>query len=371
MHQVHAQSTFTRAFGGEPHVVAAAPGRVNLIGEHTDYHQGFVLPMLVPQQTVVTVRRRADYVVRVSSAGMTPPLDDYVIGEERPRSSWIDYVQGVTWLLERSGRMLSGFDATIESTLPPGGGVASSAALSVALLRAMSALHHLDLGAVEIAHLAHRVETDFVCVPVGIMDQMACSVCRPNEALFLDTRSLAFERLPWPAEIELIVIHSGLTHSHARGEYATRRRESFAAASLLQVRWLRDATEAALNRTSMPDVLTRRARHVITENQRVVDAVAALRRVDAARLGALLNQSHSSLRSDYEVTTPEVDELVAIGQRDPDVYGARMTGGGFGGCVVMLAFPGRARAAAERIVGEYADTIGRTASILVPMDNPT
>ena len=252
MHEVTDPASFTCRFGGEPQVAAAAPGRVNLIGEHTDYHQGFVLPVPIPQRTVVTLRRRADYLARVVSTAMTPSTDDYAIGEESPRSAWIDYVQGATWVLERSGCLLTGFDATIESTLPPGGGVSSSAALSVALLRALSALNHLKLSAVEIAHLAHKVETDFVGVPVGIMDQMACSVGHANEALFLDTRSLAFERLSWPPAIELIVIHSGTSHAHARGEYTARRRESFSAASLLGVRWLRDASEAKLSRTLMP-----------------------------------------------------------------------------------------------------------------------
>ena len=369
MHQVIAPASFECRFGGEPQVAAAAPGRVNLIGEHTDYHQGFVLPMPIPQHTVVTLRRRADYLARVVSTAMDPSTDDYIIGEESPRSAWVDYVQGATWVLERSGCLLTGFDATIESTLPPGGGVSSSAALSVALLRALSALNHLKLSAVEIAHLAHRVETDFVGAPVGIMDQMACSVGHTNEALFLDTRSLAFERLPWPPAIELIVIHSGLSHAHARGEYTTRRRESFSAASLLGVRWLRDASEAKLSRTSLPEELKRRARHVITENRRVVDAVDALRHVDAPRLGALFNESHTSMRDDYEISVPEVDALVAIGQADADVYGARLTGGGFGGCVVMLAATGRAQAAADRIVAEYRNTVGRTGSVLVPLSH--
>jgi galactokinase len=368
MHEVSDPASFACRFGGEPQIAAAAPGRVNLIGEHTDYHQGFVLPMSLPQRTVVTLRRRADYMARVVSTAMIPSSEDYIIGDESPRSAWIDYVQGATWVLERSGRLLTGFDATIESTLPPGGGVSSSAALTVALLRALSAINHLKVGPVEIAHLAHQIETDFVGAPVGIMDQMACSLCRANEALFLDTRSLSFERLAWPANIEVMVIHSGLSHSHAGGDYARRRRESFSAAGLLGVRWLRDATEAKLARTSLPDVMKRRARHVITENQRVLAAVDALRQADARRLGALLNESHASMRDDYEISVPEIDALVALGQADPDVYGARLTGGGFGGCVVMLAAAGQARAAANRIVATYRRNVGRAGAVLVPVN---
>ena len=369
MAEVHASTGFARMFGGEPQVVAAAPGRVNLIGEHTDYHQGFVLPMPLPQHTVVTLRRRGDYVVRVSSAAMPQPPEEFVIGDEIPRCGWIDYVQGVTWVLERSGRLLTGFDAAIESTVPVGGGVSSSAALTVSFLRALSALNRLGLTALEIAQLAHKVETDFVGAPVGMMDQMACSVSHANEAMFLDTRTLKFERLPWPSAIELIVIHSGLSHSHAKGEYAARRRESFAAAASLGVHWLRDATEESLSRVSMPDTLRRRARHVVTENQRVLAAREALRQTDAIRLGTLFNESHASMRDDYQVSVPEVDGLVAIGQEDPDIYGSRLTGGGFGGCVVMLAAEGRANDAAARITEKYASAFGRRASILVPTDH--
>ena len=369
MGELHASNGFARMFGGEPQVIAAAPGRVNLIGEHTDYHQGFVLPMPLPQHTVVTMRRRGDYVVRVSSAAMPQPPEEFVIGDESPRGAWIDYVQGVTWVLERSGRLLTGFDAAIESTVPPGGGVSSSAALTVSFLRALSALNHLGLTAMEIAQLAHKVETDFVGVPVGMMDQMVCSVSHANEAMFLDTRTLKFERLPWPPAIELIVIHSGLSHAHAKGEYSARRRESFAAAALLGVRWLRDASEESLSRASMPDTLKRRARHVVTENQRALAAREALRQTDAARLGELFNASHASMRDDYQVSVPEVDGLVAIGQAEPGIYGARLTGGGFGGCVVMLAAEGRAKDAAARITEQYESAFGRRAVTLVPTDH--
>jgi galactokinase len=368
MPDIRNRSAFARIFGVDAEVNATASGRVNLIGEHTDYHQGFVLPMPVPQQTTVSLHGRSDYVVRAFSDAMKPPVDQYILGREELRSRWIDYVQGVTSVLAHSGLALAGFDVAVESTIPPGGGVSSSAALSVALLRGLASLNHFDLTDVDVAHLAHRVETDFVGVPVGIMDQMACSVGRENEALFLDARSLAFERIPWPAAIELIVIHSGLPHTHAGGEYIARRRESFAAADLLGVGWLRDTTEASLATTAMPEVLKRRARHVITENQRVLRAAEALRGADAPGLGALFNASHASMRDDYEASAPEIDGLVALGLEDPDIYGARLTGGGFGGSVLMLARQGRGRAAAERIVAKYRDSVGRGGSILMPAD---
>ena len=349
-----------------PQVMAAAHGRVNLIGEHTDYHQGFVLPMPIPQRTIVTVRRRTDYLVRASSTAVVPMVAEYELGDEARGEGWLDYVQGVTYMLARTGRSVSGFDLTIESAVPPGAGVSSSAALTVALLRALRIMCRLEIGDLEVAQLAQKVETDFIGAPIGIMDQMSCSLGHPGEALFIDTRSLHYERLPWPNLISPIVISSGITHAHAGGEYAIRRRESFAAAALLGVRWLRDAKGEALQRTQLPDPLDRRAKHVITENQRVLDAVDALRNRDPERLGELFNDSHRSMRDDYETSTPEVDALVSIAQADDDIYGARLTGGGFGGSVVMLAHAGRARAAAERIAAEYSKTVGVPGTVLVP-----
>ena len=366
MTDLRAQSHFAHLASGAVGITAAAFGRVNLIGEHTDYHQGFVLPMPVPRRTVVTVRRHPGYAVRARSANVVPAVAEYELGEESRVGSWIDYVQGVTYIVAKSGRGLAGFDVSIDSNLPPGGGVSSSAALTVALLRALRAMYRFELGDIEIAHLAQKVETEFIGAPIGIMDQMACSVGRPDEALFLDTRSLHFERIPWPSHIGIVVINSGLAHAHAGGQYATRRRESFAAAALLNVRWLRDAKAASLDRANLPELLRRRARHVVTENQRVLDAVEALRACDPDRLGELFNASHESMKSDYEVSTPAIDTLVGIGQADDDIYGARLTGGGFGGSVLMLAHAGRARCAAERIVEEYRKKTGLPGSVMVP-----
>lgn len=357
---------FIQTFGREPDIVAAAPGRVNVIGEHTDYHQGFVLPMPLAQRTTVSVGRRNDHRVRAVSAAMQPEIDEYQLGEEARGAGWIDYLQGVTAALAQQGCPLTGLNVSIESALPPGGGVSSSAALTVALLRGLTTMFDRPLTPTATARLAHRVETGFIGVPVGFMDQMVCSVGRPNEALFLDTRTLAFERLPWPAAIEPLVINSGITHAHVGGQYASRRRESFAAASLLGVRWLRDATLEMLGRKAMPDRLARRARHVISENQRVLDAVDALKAGDVRDLGTLLNESHASMRDDYETTTAEIDELVALGQADPDVYGARLTGGGFGGCVLLLADAGRSRAVADRILPAYRHRTGVKGSLLPP-----
>jgi len=367
MADVQAETYFSRSFGREPTAVASAPGRVNLIGEHTDYHQGFVLPMPIPQRTVVSVRRRADYQVVVASANASPQTDSFTLGEETSGRGWLDYIQGATCVLMRSGSSITGFDAGIESTVPAGGGVSSSAALLVAMLRALRSAFGLVLPDLEVAKLAQRAETEFVGAPVGIMDPMACSLGHADEALFIDTRSLAYERIPWPSNLELIVIDSGLSHAHAGGEYVIRRRESFSAAASIGVRWLRDATPASLAGKDLSDLGARRARHVITENARVLEAVEALRNGDPVRLGALFNQSHASMRDDYQVSAPAIDILVELGQHDNDIYGARLTGGGFGGAVVMLARSGTAAAAGQRIAEGYRNRVGLPAAVLVPV----
>jgi len=276
-------------------------------------------------------------------------------------------VQGVTAMLARRGVDLPGFDVSITSDVPLGAGVSSSAALEVSLLRGLRELLQLPVDDLELAKIARSVETDFVGAPIGIMDQVASSLGRDGEALFLDTRTLDVMRVPLPSSIELVVIDSGITHAHAGGEYAIRRRESFEAAHRLGVEYLRDIDVASLPRiAALPPVLARRARHIVTENQRVLEAVDALRGGDAVRLGALFAASHASMRDDYETSTPEIDTLVAIGEQHPDIYGARLTGGGFGGSVVLLAKSGRGASAAGVIRDTYSRSTGREATVLVP-----
>jgi galactokinase len=349
-------------------VRAAAPGRVNLIGEHTDYNGGFVLPTVIPQQTVVELRPHAEPTVNVHSTSQSAPAA-YVLGEERQRGDWLDYVQGVTWALRRAGFALnSGFDLAITSDIPLGAGLSSSAALEVALLRALrEAYVWPDLDDVKLALLGQVAENDFVGARCGIMDQMAASLADGGTALFLDTRSLTFRRVPLPTDAELVVVHSGVTHGIAGGEYNTRRAECEAAAEQLGVAQLRDLSSADLPRIDrLPEPLARRARHVVTEDERVLDAVAALDRSDLTRLGALFDQSHASMRDDFEVSVSDVDLLVELAQADSSIFGARMTGGGFGGSVVMLARAGEGRSAGERILQTYAERSGRTPQLLVP-----
>jgi galactokinase len=350
--------------------VADAPGRVNLIGEHTDYHEGFVLPAVIPQRTRVTLTPRSDSVVHARSDAV-PRSDavlEYTIGGEAPGRGWLDYVQGVTSILARHDLPVGGFDLHIESSIPIGAGVSSSAALEVSLLRALRIMFHLPIDDLRLAQLARQSETDFVGAPVGVMDQMASSLGRDGEALFIDTRTRHSIRVPIPPAIGLIVIDSGIAHAHAGGEYRRRRDESFKAAELLGVATLRDIDVTAMARVdALPPLLARRARHVVSENARVLAAVEALRAVDTAALAALFAASHASMRDDYEITTPAIDALVSIGLAHPDVYGARMTGGGFGGSVVMLARAGTTKEAASFVCHDYAVATGNEGRVLVPV----
>jgi galactokinase len=363
-------STFENVFGAPAEVTASAPGRVNIIGEHTDYHEGFVLPTALPQRTVVQARGRDDRMVRVWSAGVSPGApESYTLGSEARGRGWLDYVQGVTASLAARGYTIGGADLRVESNVPIGGGVSSSAALEIAVLRALRELASLAIDDVAIARVAQAAEVEFVGAPVGIMDQMACSIAVEREALWLDTRTLSFERIPFPAGAALIVIDSGVPHQHAGGEYATRRRESGDAAAALGVKFLRDLSLTDLPRIAkLPPMLARRARHIVSENDRVTRMVDALRTGTLDTAGLLLDASHASLRDDYQVSTPDVDALVAIGQAHPAVFGARMTGGGFGGAVVMLARHEDAAAAAASIAFDHERVSSRRARILVPSE---
>ncbi|NUQ79562.1 MAG: galactokinase [Polyangiaceae bacterium] len=360
--------SFRSLFGRDPDVTASAPGRVNLIGEHTDYNGGFVLPAPIPQATFVMLGRRLDRTIRACSENIkNAAIYEYELGSEAKGGGFLDYVMGVTQALSRAGFVIGGADILVRSDVPLGAGLSSSAALEVSLLRAFRAAFSLDLGDIQIALLSQRAENDLVGAPVGIMDPMASSLAVPGTALFLDTRSLEKRLLPMPRGADLIVVSSGVTHDHAAGDYKTRRAECERAAALLNVSLLREVLSADLGRIeALPHPLKQRARHVVTENDRVLAAVSAMEAEDITRLGQLFYASHQSMRDDFEVSIAEIDALVDIARGDPDIFGARLTGGGFGGSVVMLAKRGAAAAAASRIAALYSQKTGKTPSILVP-----
>jgi galactokinase len=346
--------------------ICFAPARVNLIGEHTDYCEGLVLPLPLLLQTRVELGRRSDRNV-VARTSLEKGPRAYRLGDEQAGKGWLDYVQGVTVVLHRAGYAIGGVDLEVASNIPAGGGLASSAALCVSLLRALREAFRLSLDDVGLARLARASETDFVGAPVGLMDPLAASVGKPGAALFIDTRSLAMEHLPLPPGVEVGVLHSGISHRNAGGTYAQRRSEAESAARGLGVPALRDVTEADLDRLALlPPPLDRRARHVVTENARVLAFVASLRKGESASLGALLAASHRSLRDDYQVSLPDVDALVAMAQAEPDVLGARMTGGGCGGAVLFLAKRGRALEVGTALARRYRAETGRPGELLVP-----
>ena len=360
--------TFEQLFGAPPLVCASAPGRVNLIGEHTDYNGGFVLPTVIPQRTTVELAPRKGGAVRAFSldVGKSVPFE-YIVGTESRRGRWTDYLQGITWVLGQEGLVVGGADIRIASTVPLGSGLSSSAALEIALLRAFREAFMLPLDDVQMALLGQRAENDFVGAPVGVMDQMACTLASDGEALFLDTRSLEWKVVPMPASAELVVFNSGIVHNHSKGDYRTRRAECEEAAKQLVVGQLRELDLPDVPRVmELAEPLGRRARHVITEDARVLDAVRALETGDPETLGALFYASHDSMRDDYEVSVPEIDLIVELARAMPEVFGARLTGGGFGGSVVMLARPGTAGDVAQKVSAAYTAKTGRSGAVLVP-----
>ena len=341
-------------------VVASAPGRVNLIGEHTDYNGGFVLPVVLPRRVVVELVPRDDKLVRAHSDALGEA--GYPLGVEERGRGWIDRVQAITFVLARDGRAIGGFDAHIRSDVPIGAGLASSAAFAVALLRALRDTYALPLDDRGIAILAQRADHEFVGVRSGIMDQLVASLGRDGMPLLIDTRDLTVTEVALPQGAELVVIDSGVAHDNLSGAYNARRHDCEDAAQRLGVQNLR---EIGTPRPELPAPLDRRVRHVVTENARVLRTVDALRADDLESVGALLDASHASLRDDYEVSSPELDLLVGIAQAQPEILGARLTGAGFGGSIVALARRDGA-GAARRIATEYSQRSGRRATVILP-----
>lgn len=368
------QPSFVSLFRHDPEASAAAPGRVNLIGDHTDYNGGYVLPMILPHGTHVEGAVRPDLSVHVWSGNVDrwEARREFRLGSEKRGQGWLDYVQGVAVCLRAAGHTIPGMDLRINSELPLGAGLSSSASLLIALFRVMRDLLQVILSDRDIALLAHRAETDFVGAPVGIMDQMVCALGKPSAGFFLDTAKLSFEHVPLPTTAEWVVIHSGVHHSHASGSYHERRTECEAANAALGVHWLRDLeggsqAEALSRINALPFPLNARARHVVMENERVLSGVAMLRQGNMRDFGTLMNTSHASLSDDFAVSVPETDLLVNLAQAEETVYGARLTGGGFGGSVVIAVKAGMGREVAHSVSDKYHRLSGRRGAVLLPL----
>jgi galactokinase len=361
---------FTRCFGHSPRWVVAAPGRVNLIGEHTDYNEGFALPMAIDRRIVIAadsntrreVTLHSETTGETASFGLHPKI-------ERGEPGWSNYVRGVIAGFQKLKKKVPGFDAVIESTLPYGGGLASSAALEVATATLLEAITGQTLDPIAKALLCQRAEHDFAGVPCGIMDQFTSILARENHALLLDCRSRTTTPVAMTnPEVTVLIVNTNIRHRLAESEYAKRRSQCEAAARVLKVAALRDATPAALNKAQkqMEPVVFRRARHVITENERTLQMARAIQVSDWPAIGQLMYSSHASLRDDYEVSCPELDTVVEAAQAmgaAAGVIGCRMTGGGFGGCAVSLVKTDQVQRITRALDAAYEKKTGRQTTI--------
>jgi galactokinase len=370
------QQTVREAFAaryGEPApVVVRAPGRVNLIGEHTDYNDGFVLPMAIDRAVWIALRPRRDRQIHVHSLDLDA-VERFDLADLRHTDSgWIEYLKGVAWALGEAGYALQGWEGVMAGDVPRGAGLSSSAAIELATARAFHAVSGFDwdapaeAGAFHVvsgfdwdapamARAGQRAENDWVGVNCGIMDQMISAAGQAGHALLIDCRSLGAQAVPLPAGTAVVILDTATRRGLVESAYNERRAQCEAAARYFGVRALRDVSveQFAAQAAGLDDVTLRRARHVITENARTLAAADAMRRGDAAGLGRLMDASHTSLRDDFEVTNDALNVMVACAQQAPGCYGARMTGAGFGGCAVALVDAERATVFAEAVADRY------------------
>jgi galactokinase len=348
------------ALSGPPDAIADAPGRVNLLGEHTDYNDGFVLPVAITQRTRVAMRRNGSEAFRLHAAELGQSVAFSF--DAPPTEHFATYVYGCLALARAERADVPGLDIEVTSEVPMGVGLSSSAALEVATLRCLRRLLDLPFDDVQVAQLAQRAEIEFAGVRCGIMDQMASSLAGTDRALLIDTRSLERRDVPLPAGSAVLVLDSGVPRTLAGSGYNQRRGECEAAARMLGLQSLRDVRREG-DLAVLPPLLLRRARHVFTENARVLQAAECS---DATQFGKLMNESHFSLRDDYEVSTPELDLLVRWLQAEEGVFGARLTGAGFGGACVALCRGGAVQQVARSVLEKY-NGAGHNGAQLVPV----
>ena len=363
---------YERYFGHSPTVIAAAPGRVNLIGEHTDYNNGFVLPMALEMINAVSVAPSPTGKHRWVGA-----LGDSIIElspEEASQTGdpfWSNYVRGVVCMLERRGVKVPAVDMLVDSNVPRGGGLSSSAAFEVSVCTALAALCGVDVSPTERALIGQQTEHEFVNVPCGIMDQFISANGKKDHALMLDCKDLSYQYIPMTdPDVSVLVIDSAVKHSLADGGYAARRRNCEEACAVLGVESLREVSLNMLeaNKTKLGDLCYRRARHVVGENLRVANFAKALEEGDWEAAGIAMRGSHASLRDDFEVSCAEVDTLVGLSYTIPSaesVYGARMTGGGFGGCIVALVKSDAVERVAHEMLEGYREALGIETTYIV------
>ena len=346
---------FAERFGKPAAIVVRAPGRVNLIGEHTDYNDGFVLPFAIDRAVWIALRPRSDREVHAWSSEFTEIAEFVLDRLERGGPSWIEYVKGTAWALQGAGHRLSGWEGVIGSDVPIAAGLSSSAALELATARAFAETSPIAWDPSAMARLAQRAENEWVGVHCGIMDQMISAVGREGHAVLIDCRTLDTTAVPFPENVAVVILDTATRRGLVDSAYNERRRQCEAAAAFFGVAALRDITPQMLETRAhgLDTTTARRARHVVTENARTLAAAEAMRCNNAAALGTLMNESHHSLREDFEVSSPALDTMVEIAQMQRGCHGARMTGAGFGGCAVALVDSDARPAFVERVTAEY------------------
>ncbi len=363
---------FQALFGEEPRIFRA-PGRVNLIGEHTDYNDGFVMPVAVDLYVWVAIAPRADSRLVVHSTNFNQrvefALEDLSVHSEK---AWSDYVRGVAYFLSRAELGLRGANLVLYGEVPMGAGLSSSAACEVGVGYSLEQISGIPVDLLRLAKIGQRAEHEFAGTRCGIMDQLVCCCASANSALFLDCRSLEYEAVPLFPDTSLVVCDSKVKHAHAAGGYNARRSDCESGARMLAakipgVRALRDVSLADLERwgRALPEVIYKRCRHVVAENARVLEAVSAMRDGDASLFGSLMYESHRSLREDFEVSCAELDLLVDLAAACEGVYGSRMTGGGFGGCTVSLVKKEWTASFVDRVSDGFEERAGSTPEIYV------
>lgn len=358
---------FQRCFGQQPAWVVRAPGRVNLIGEHTDYNEGFVLPLAIDRAIWIALRPRQDRIVRVCSVDFQQQKEFSLDGLRRCQDGWLEYLKGVAWVLQQEGFHLAGWEGVLMGDVPQGAGLSSSAALEMATARAFAAVSDLPWDPVRMALLGQKAENQWVGVQCGIMDQLVSAAGREGHALLIDCRSLQTQPTPLPPGTAVVVLDTGTRRGLVDSAYNERRSQCERAAKTLGVRALRDVGPEQLEAAAgqLDPVTFRRARHVVTENARTLQAVQAMREGDKHRLGQLMDASHQSLRDDYEVSSEALNRMVELARAHPACYGARMTGAGFGGCAVALVDAAGAEDLVGRVGPAYQKATGHQPALYV------
>lgn len=364
---------FKAKFGSPPAYVASAPGRVNLIGEHTDYNNGYVFPVAINRKTVIAASARNDLILALHAHNFNSSVEIPLNNLKRTKEqAWSNYSKGVASVLQGEGKRLQGANLLINSDIPSGAGLSSSAALEMATAYALLALNNITMPPLELIHVCHDAEFEFVGVHCGIMDQFISCLGKKDHALFLDCEFLKYEHVPVPQGCKLVVCDTGVKRNLAASEYNIRRQQCSEGAQqfsyiLPSVKTLRDVSvkQFEQHKSTLGDIIRKRCRHVICENDRVLQSIAALKKDDLSEFGKLMYQSHMSLKNDFEVSCAELDTAVDICAEVDGVYGARMTGAGFGGAAICLVKSEQADAVVKRLQVEYPQKTGHKPTIQV------